>query len=275
MSYLTAALLGLIQGLTEFLPVSGSGHFALLKNIFNIEGADLMMDAMLHIGTLISICVVFGPDVRGLLQGGLGLLGAGAAARSSRAPARLRKRLALLVLLGTLPLVLTLPFRKNLQDLGNSTIFVGLMLLLTGFILYSAQRRAGNGKSFRNVSLWDMILVGLGQALAAVPGISRMGTAMSVGLLRGFERTFAFKISVLLSVPAMVGSVIFKFVDAVTLGVDGGMLPVYLLGMVASAVAGVFAIRIMRWCTARGRMGGFAYYCWGAGIVALLLSLVA
>lgn len=275
MSYLTAVLLGLVQGITEFLPISSSGHLALLQNIFNIEEADLMLDAMLHLGTLLAVFAVYRTEVRGLFRGGFALFGVGRDARSRKTTAMTRKRLALLVLIGTIPLLVVLPFRGKLSELADNTIFVGLMLMVSGLILYVSNRRAANGKAFRHVTGLDALLVGFGQALSAVPGISRSGTIISVGMLRGFQRSFAVKFAYLLSLPSVLGSVILKLFDAIKLGVDPGMLPMYLIGMLVASVSGFFCIRIMRWAAARGRMGGFVYYCWGAGIVALLLSLVA
>lgn len=275
MSYLTAVLLGLVQGITEFLPVSSSGHLALLQNIFNIEEADLMLDALLHLGTLLAVFATYKTEVRGLFRGGFALIGMGRDARSRKVQAVTRKRLAVLVLIGTLPLLLVLPFRSKLTALAGNTIFVGIMLMVTGLILYVADRRAGNGKAFRNVTVVDVLLVGLAQALSAVPGISRSGATISAGMLRGFQRTFAVKFAFLLSVPSVLGAVVLKLIDAMKLGFDPGMLPMYLVGMLMATLSGYFCIRLLRWTAARGRMGGFSYYCWGAGIVALLLSLVA
>lgn len=275
MSYFTAALLGLVQGITEILPISSSGHLALLQNIFHIEEADLMLDAMLHLGTLIAVFLSYRQDVTGLFRGGLALLGGGRDSRSRKPAALVRKRMALFVLLGTLPVLVTLPFRGKLTALTANSVFAGFMLLLSGGILYIADRRAGNGKQFRNISLADVLIVGVGQALGVVPGVTRTGCAISAGLLRGFQRSFAVKFAFLLSIPSVLGDIILTVIEAARLGTDPGMLPMYLVGMVVAAVSGFFCIRFLRWAAARNRMGGFAYYCWGAGIVALLLSLVA
>ncbi len=275
MSYLNAVLLGLIQGVTEFLPISSSGHLALLQNIFHIEEADLMFDAMLHLGTLTAVFLTYRNDVKGLFRGGFGLAGLGKDARSRKPKAMTRKRLALFVVIGTLPLLLVLPFRGVLSRLSGNSVFIGVMLLVTGLILYLADRYAKREKDFWHVTVMDVLLVGLGQALAVVPGISRSGATISVGMLRGFQRTFAVKFSLLLSIPSVIGSTILTLFDAVKLGFDPGMLPMYAVGMIAAAVSGYFCIRFLRWTAARSRFGGFAYYCWGAGIVALLLSLVA
>ena len=275
MSYLTAVLLGLVQGITEFLPISSSGHLALLQNIFHIEEADLMFDVMLHLGTLLAVVMTYKNDVKAMFRGGFGLLGIGKDARSRKPTAWARKRMAMLIIIGTLPLFLVLPFRNVLSNLAGSSVFVGAMLLVTGLVLYLSDRYAKPRKDLQHISVLDVLLVGLGQALAVVPGISRSGTTISMGMLRGFQKTFAVKFSFLLSVPAVIGGVILSLIDAVRLGFDLGMLPLYAVGMLAAAISGYFCIRLLRWTAARSRFGGFAYYCWGAGIVALLLSLVA
>lgn len=274
-SYLTAAFLGLVQGLTEFLPVSSSGHLALLQNIFHMEEADQMFDAMLHLGTLLAVFLTCKNDVRGLLRGALGLLGPNQHRRSRSSATGLRKRLALLVLLGTVPLVLVIPFYGKLTALMENSMAVGLMLLVNGGILYGADRLNRQGKDLTRVTPLDAILVGLGQALGAIPGISRSGSTISMGMVLGFQKSFAVRFSLLLSLPAVLGGSLVSMVDALRLGVDPGMLPLYAVGMLFAAISGIFGIRILRWAAARNRFGGFSYYCWGAGMVALLLSLVA
>lgn len=274
-SYLTAALLGLVQGVTEFLPISSSGHLALLQNLFHIEEADLMFDVMLHLGTLLAIFISYKNDVKGMLRGGIGLIGLGKDGRRPRGGAKLRKRLALLIILGSLPMALVLPVYGRLYTLSKNSVFVGVMLLITGGILYLSDRYSRPRKDFQKATLLDVLLVGLGQAMAVIPGISRSGTTISLGLIRGFQRPFAVKFSFLLSIPAVLGAAVISLVDAIRLGVDPGMLPLYGVGMGAAALSGLFSMRLLRWAAARNHFGGFCYYCWGAGIVALLLSLVA
>ena len=273
MSYLIAVLLGLVQGITEIFPISSSGHLALLQNIFHIEEAELMFDAMLHLGTLLAVILAYRNDVRGVLRGGFALIGIGKEAGSRKPRARARKRMALFIILGTLPLLIALPFRNS--KLSGNSVFIGVMLLVTGVILYLADRYGKAKKDFQHITLLDVLLVGLGQALAVVPGVSRSGVTISLGLLRGFQKPFAVKFSFLLSIPSVIGGIALKLWDGIRLGFDPGMLGMYAVGMIAAMVSGYFCIRLLRWTAARSRFGGFAYYCWGAGIVALLLSLVA
>jgi undecaprenyl-diphosphatase len=275
MSYLTAILLGLVQGVTEFLPVSSSGHLALLQNIFHVEEADFMFDVLLHVGSLLAVFGAYRKDVRGLWRGSLGLIGLGKdRGRTSRA-AMERRRLSVFILVGTIPMLLTLPFYKKVAALSGSTLFVGLMLLVTGTILYGADRFSRAPKDERQISLLDVLLVGLSQVVAVIPGVSRSGITISAGLSRGFPKSYAVKFSFLLSIPAVLGGAILSLIQAVKLGFDPGLLPTYLLGMLAAAVSGYFSIRLLRYVASKSSFGGFSYYCWGAGIVAVLLSLVA
>lgn len=275
MTYLTAVLLGLVQGITEFLPVSSSGHLSLLQNIFHIDGADLIFDVLLHAGTLIPILMVYRRDVRCLRRGLLGLIGMGHD-RGRRTPrARENRRMAIFLVAGTLPLLLGLLLKGLAERVAASSVFVGIMLLLTGLVLWASNRYAPAEKPEKNISLLDVLLVGLAQALAVLPGLSRSGLTIAVGRLRGFPAKYAVRFSFLLSIPAVLGAAILSLIDAVRLGFDMGLLPMYLCGMAAAAVSGYFAIRLLKFITSRGGLGGFAYYCWGAGIVSLLLSLVA
>ena len=270
MTYLSAALLGLVQGICEFLPISSSGHLMLLQHIFHIEGADLTFDVLLHIGTLLPVLWMFRKDVRYVRRGIGGLIGMGHD-RGRRTPrARENRRLGIFVLVASVPLLLGLLFQGAAKSLMERPAVVGILLLINGGILYLAGRSGRAEKSDKAISLLDVLFVGLAQVFAVLPGISRSGVTISVGLMRGFSKGFAVKFSVLLLIPAIAA-----LYQAITLGFDVGLLPMYLVGMLVSAVTGYFAIRLLRWITNRVGIGGFAYYCWGAGIVALLLSLVA
>lgn len=275
MTYLSAVLLGLVQGICEFLPVSSSGHLALLQQIFHIEGADMVFDVLLHIGTLLPVLWMFRKDVRYVRRGILGLAGMGHDRGRNTPRSRENRRLGVFVLVATVPMLLSLLLRHTAQSAGERPAVVGILLLLNGGILYLAGRFGRQEKPEKAISIMDVFLVGLAQIFTVLPGISRSGVTISVGLLRGFSRSFAVKFSFLLLIPAVLGAAVVAVYQAATLGFDAGLLPMYLAGMAAAAVSGYFAIRLLRWIANRGGIGGFAYYCWGAGIVALLLSLVA
>ena len=276
MSYLQAIILGLVQGITEFLPVSSSGHLAILQSFFGLESTEnhLLFDVLLHLGTLGAVLITYWGDIAGLTREGLVQLHLKKPRRGQK-PDLLKQRMILFILLATLPLVLVVFLRKAVTSLYENTFFIGFALLVTGGLLFAADRLGHGTKNERNATLGSVMLVGLSQALATVPGLSRSGTTISVGMFCGFERSFAVKFSFLLSVPAVLGANLLTFIDAVQAGIDFSLLPVYLVGVLAAFVSGFFAISLLRSLVQKSRFGSFAYYCWGAGLVTLILSLVS
>ena len=275
MSFLTAVLLGLVQGIAEFLPISSSGHLVLLQNIFNVQEADLLFDVLLHVGTLAAVFTVYRRDIRGVIRGAFGLIGIGPDKGKTTRRNYNRRRMAVFLIVGSLPLVLAVLVEDYMEAMYHSTALVSLMLLINGGILFLADRHSRGTKSLQDARARNALVVGLAQVLAVVPGISRSGSTISAGMLCGFKRSFAVQFSFLLSVPAVLGATVVSIIHAAGRGIDPAMLPRYLCGMAAAAVSGYFSIRLLKYLTAHNYFGGFAYYCWGAGLVALVLSLIA
>ena len=276
MTYWTAIILGLVQGVAEFLPISSSGHLAILQNFLHLGSADehLLFDVLLHLGTLAAVILAFWRDVSGLVREGLCMVHLKKLRRGQK-PDRLKRRTIWFIILGTLPLFAVIFIKDAVESLYSNTFFIGFALLVTGGLLFAADRLGHGTKNERNATLGSVMLVGLSQALATVPGLSRSGTTISVGMFCGFERSFAVKFSFLLSVPAVLGANLLTFIDAVQAGIDFSLLPVYLVGVLAAFVSGFFAISLLRILVQKSRFGSFAYYCWGAGLVTLILSLVS
>ena len=276
MTYWTAIILGLVQGVAEFLPISSSGHLAILQNFLHLGSADehLLFDVLLHLGTLAAVILAFWRDVSGLVREGLCMVHLKKLRRGQK-PDRLKRRTIWFIILGTLPLFAVIFIKDAVESLYSNTFFIGFALLLTGGLLFAADRMGHGNKNEKNATLGDILLVGLAQALAVTPGLSRSGTTISVGMLRGFDRSFAVRFSFLLSIPAVLGANILTLVDAVQAGINASLLPMYLVGVAAAFVSGYMALYLLRMMVQRGRFGGFAYYCWGAGLVTLILSLVA
>ena len=275
MTYLKAILLGLVQGIAEFLPISSSGHLAIARNLLNMEGAGSIpefFDVLLHLGTLIAVFVAYWGDIRDMVvEFFRGIAALGKPTGETPPPAR---RLVLLVILGTLPLFLILPIKDKVEQLYNNTYFIAFALLATGCLLYLSDRLAKGRKNEKNATIVDVLLVGVSQAIATVPGLSRSGTTIAAGLMRGFDRTFAVRYSFLLSLPAVLGANILSLKDAIQTGIDWSLLPIYLVGTAIAAVVGYFAIRLVNLLTDKGKFGNFAYYCWGVGVLALILSIL-
>ena len=276
MTYFSAIFLGLIQGIAEFLPISSSGHLAFFQEvvaIFDVGDESIFFDVLLHLGTLAAVFVAYWAEIKALVLEFFTMIGVRKLPKGQK-PDRLSRRMILFIILGTLPLFLILPVKDYVEGLYQNPIFIGCAFLGTGLILFLSDRLSRGSKTIKNASLVDVLLVGCGQALATVPGISRSGTTISVGLARGFSREFAVKLSFLLSIPAVLGANILSLIDAVKEGIDWTLMPVYLVGVAVAAVSGYLAIRLLKYISQKGSFGGFAYYCWGIGLVTLLLSLV-
>lgn len=273
MNLFTSLLLGIIQGLAEFLPISSSGHLALAQHLLGINTeVPAFFDVLLHLGTLLAVLVAYWGDVVEIVREffrGVGDIVHG----TTPTPVPPARRMILLIIVGTLPLFAILPIHKKVQALGDSMVFIGMALVVTGFLLFACDLVRRGHKTERSATLVDALLVGVGQALATMPGVSRSGMTISAGCFLGFERSFAVRFSFLLSIPAVLGANILSLKDALEAGVDWAAVPVYLVGVVASAVVGYACIRLLKLIAQKGRFGGFAYYCWAVGLLTLLLNL--
>ena len=275
MEYLYAVFMGLLQGITEFLPVSSSGHLSLFQNFFGGKEPDNLFNVLLHFATLLAVCVVYRKDIAQMIaeffRGVAALFSRGGAKKEHVPPAR---RLVWMVILGTLPLFIVLPFKDKVEALGGSTLFIGCALLVTGLLLFASDRFARCQKTERTMTVADALLIGCGQALAVVPGLSRSGTTITAGVARGLDRPFAVRYSFLLSLPAVLGATLLEVLDVIEGGIDTALIPQYLVGMVVAAVSGYFAIGLVKLLADKGKFGAFAYYCWAAGIFAIVATFL-
>lgn len=276
MSFFSAIFLGIVQGLAEFLPISSSGHLAFFQTFLgmsNAEEENLFFDVLLHLGTLSAVFVAYWSEIKALILEFFTMVGLRKLPKGQK-PDRLSRRMIAYIILATLPLVLVLPIKDKVEGLYTNSIFIGCAFLITGTLLFLSDAMSRGNKDLKTASLLDVIIVGLGQAVAVVPGLSRSGTTISCGLARGFSREFAVKFSFLMSIPAVLGANLLSLIDAAQAGIDWSLMPMYLAGVVTAAVSGYLAIRLLKYVTQKGSFGGFAYYCWGAGILTLILSLI-
>ena len=276
MTLLNSLILGIIQGVAEFLPISSSGHLSIAQNLLGlgVEGTDdVFFDVLLHLGTLGAVFVAYWQDIKEMILEFFRTISdlAGRRTVEKLPPAR---RLILLIVAGTPPLFLILPVKEAVEGLYANTFFVGGALLVTGLLLYFCDRLRKGRKNERSASIVDVLIVGLGQAVATCPGISRSGMTISMGCFRGFERRFAVRFAFLLSIPAVLGANILQLKDVAETGVDLALLPAYLVGVAAAALSGYLSIRLVRMVADKGKFGAFAYYCWIAGVVTVVLSLL-
>ena len=273
MTILNALLLGIIQGVAEFLPISSSGHLSIAQNLLGMgmEGADdVFFDVLLHLGTLAAVFVAYWADIREMILEFIQMI-RDAAGRSSPQRIPSARRMILLIIVGTLPLFAVLPIKDTIEALGDNMYFVASALLATGCLLFASDHVRRGRKTEKSATMLDALLVGVGQALATCPGISRSGTTITAGCFVGFERKFAVRYSFLMSIPAILGANILSLKDALEAGILWEEVPIYLVGVAVSAVVGYACIRLIRLVADKGKFGFFAYYCWLAGIVTLAL----
>jgi len=272
-----AIFMGIIQGVAEFLPISSSGHLALFQTFFGMENVEekyMLFSVLLHFGTLISVCVVYWRDVLDLIREFFLGLAAMAGRREKNGAPPVARRLVMLIIVATLPLFVMVFLKDWINKLFSNSMMVSCALIATGFILFFSDRLATGRKTARNATLADALAVGCGQALAVIPGLSRSGTTISVGLFRGFDRAFAVRFSFLMSLPAVLGANILEVKDALGSDYLAEELPMYLVGVVVAAVVGYFAIRLVKRLSDEGKFGKFAYYCWAVGLGSLIAGVV-
>ena len=277
MTILQSLFLGLVQGIAEFLPISSSGHLSVFQNLLGMNAADenhLLFDVLLHLGTLVSVCVVYWDDLVKIVRECVGMIrgiGHPVPGERKRYPA---VRLLMMIVFATIPLLLVLPVNDAVEKLYYSTLFIGIAFLATGSMLFIADRMPRGTRTEKTMRITDALLIGLCQAVATMPGLSRSGTTITAGIATGLDRRFAVKFSFLISIPAVLGANLLSLVKAFKTGVDWSLMPTYLLGMIVAMVVGYFALNLLRYIARKGKFGWFAYYCWFAGAVTLLLTIL-
>lgn len=260
-----AVLLGIIQGLTEPLPVSSSAHLVIIPSLVpGFHPPSVAFDVLLHLGTLLSVLLFLRREIRSLLVSLLPVRGQNPAAR------RAEHRLLLWIATATfLTGVIGILFQHRIESLFESVETTAAMLLVTGLLLFLSDRVKMNRRQEGDMNLTDGIVLGLVQAVALIPGISRSGSTIAFGIFRGLERATAARFSFLLSVPAIGGAVILKSADLVKLtAVD---IPVMFAGFIAAAVTGLCSLKLLFALISSRGLSPFAFYCWFFGAATLIL----
>ncbi len=254
MTYLQAVILGLIQGLTEFLPVSSSGHLVIFQNFFGFTEPLIQFDVMLHLGTIIAVLVAFWQEIIRLL----------------RFPWR---HDFWVVIVACIPVGIFGFFLDDyVSALFSSTIAVGIALLVTGLLMFLSDRMTGY-KKWKDITYKNALIIGLCQGCAIIPGLSRSGSTIFGALLCHLDRNTAARFSFIMSVPVILAAAGKSFVEAFSESGGVGIVPQYFVGMLVAAVTGWFAIRFFIRLLEKANMKYFAYYCWLVG-VALLVKVI-
>jgi len=277
LSLLMSIFLGLVQGLAEFLPISSSGHLSIIQNLFHLsydENEHLLFDVLLHLGTLVSVIVFYRKELRSMVTDAAAAITGKGDSRDEEGRLKPTLRNILLIVAGTLPLLLIVPFRHKIELLFYNTPFISFALIITGVLLFVSGKLSEGRKNEKTATIADALVVGLSQAIATVPGLSRSGTTITVGLSRGFRREYAVQYSFLLSIPAVLGSIILTLVSAIKAGIKWANVPAYLVGMLVAGVSGYYALKLVKKLITTDRFSKLAYYCWGVGILSLILSAI-
>ena len=271
MTYIQAIILGLAQGLSEFLPISSSGHLALLQYFFGIDAENVLPFAvLLHLGTLISVFIVYWKDIVDLIKELGAVIKDICTGKGLRVNANPTRRLGFMIIVATIPTaIIGLLFNDLFNALYLSLIAIGTGLLITGTILVIAERMGKSNKGIKEMKFRHAFFVGLMQGVAICPGISRFG-----GLITGLNREFAVKFAFLISIPSILGSVIVEAPDAFKAGMDMSLIGPVLVGVIVSAVAGLIAIKAMIKLVSNKNLMGFSIYTWALGIAVIVYALM-
>lgn len=265
-----ALVLGIVQGLTEFLPISSSGHLVLFQNLFGLKEPEILFDVMLHVGTLAAVVFFYRKDLIRMFEALLRVF------RDRRRTAPVFEdpdvRLAGLIVLGSIPTAMIgLGMNRMVESLFSSVFLVGCALLVTGGLLWATRWRHANFRDVGHMNAYHALVIGGVQGVAIIPGISRSGATISAALFMGIDKEVAARYSFLLSVPAIIGAALLTFLDAET---TGGLHPGTLAaGFFAALVSGYLALKLLVFIVQKGRIHLFSPYCWLIGLVALWLGL--
>ncbi len=286
MELLKAIILGLIQGIAEFLPISSSGHLAIFKNVLGFDtDTGLLFDVLLHLGTLAAVFVVFYKDIWELIKEGFAIIGQffksvfGCLFKKAKwqpvvtTPYR---RFVMMVIVSTIPTGIMGILLEDAINAASVTLIVpGILLLINGIQLLISDRLPDGKLTEADAPYGKAAIVGIAQGVATFPGISRSGTTITACLACGFKREFAVKYSFIMSIPAILGALVLELFDFSPEMLSGSDMVNYLAGTLVSAVVGYVCIKTMLVIVRGKKFKYFAYYCFAMGAFAVLFSILA
>ena len=275
MTYFEAVILGLVQGLAEFLPVSSSGHLALLQQFFGIdENKVLLFAVMLHVGTLISVFIVYWKDIWELIVELCLTIKDLCTGKGLRLEERPVRKLGVLIIIATIPTGIIGVLGGDFFDsLYTSIVPIGIGLIITGFLLVMAERMGSSSRGLEKMNFRNAFFIGLVQGIAICPGISRSGSTLFGSLICNLDRKFAVKFVFLISIPSILGSAVLELPDAIEAGVTVAEAGPVIVGMLVAAVSGLVAIKSMIKIVSDKKLSYFSYYVWVVGAFVVLLGI--
>lgn len=295
MSLIQAIIMGIIQGIAEFLPISSSGHLALMKHVLKIElDTGMLFDVLLHLGTLIAIFIVYWKDIQELFMEGLKLVGdfilnVGILIKNIFAKEKSDykniidtpyRRFVILVIISTIPTgVLGYVFKDKVELAAETLIIPGIALILTAILLYTSDKIKEGKKSEKSTTYKDSIILGITQGIAVIPGLSRSGTTITTGLFLGLDKEFAVKYSFIMSIPAVLGAGLLEVKDLIKISnsaapISNTQLLYYFIGTAISAIVGYISIKAMLYLVKDKKFKYFSYYCFIVGVIAVIAHFI-
>lgn len=285
MSFLQAIIMGIIQGLTEFLPVSSSGHLALFKILFGVEtDTGILFDVLLHLGTLIAIFIAFYSDIFQMLKEGvdlivdifknIGIFVGNVIHRSDEPYYKLvdssYRKFIMLVIMSTIPTGIIGYVGKDVVEAASAVLLVpGICLVITSVLLFVSDRVKDGKKTPKNVTYSNAFFIGICQGFSTLPGLSRSGTTITACLLSGFNRKFAVKYSFIMSIPAVLGAAVLEIKDLAGIKVTPAEVGSYVAGVLCAAIVGYICIKTMLVVVRNKKFTIFAVYCLIVGFVSI------
>lgn len=291
MTIVQAIILGVIQGLTEFLPVSSSGHLAIMKNILRMDlETGALYDVLLHVATLVAICIVMRKDIVKLILEFISIV------RDVftnflifidrithkddqyyiKIMSSAYRRFVVLIIVSSIPTAI-IGFLLNdiIETVENELLVPGICLIATAVIILISDFLADGTKKPKDATVYDAFAIGTAQGIATLPGLSRSGSTITACILCGFDRKFAVKYSFIMSMPAIFGALILKLSKISSETVTGGDIAVYIVGMVIAAVVGYFALIFTTKLVQKKSFKYFAFYCFGIGVVSIIAYIIS
>ena len=267
MTYTNAIILGIVQGLAEFLPISSSGHLALLQHFFHVEADKvLMFTVLLHIGTLLSVFIMYWRDIWELIKEFFITIADLVRGRGLRLQERPVRKLGVMIIVATIPTALMGFLLNDFFESLNSILWaIGIGWIFTGFILYFSEKLGRANRDLKHMNFRNAIFIGIMQGIAICPGVSRSGSTMVGGLVTGFKREFAVKFAFLISIPSILGAAVLEVPEAMKATTEGLAAGPLIVGMIVSAVCGILAIKLMIKVVLAQKLKYFSCYVWVLG----------
>ncbi|NTW71094.1 MAG: undecaprenyl-diphosphate phosphatase [Eubacteriaceae bacterium] len=276
MNIVDATFLGILQGLTEILPVSSSGHLVIARHFMKLDDGNLLLNCILHLGTLAAICIVYSRSILNMIKEFFLMIWDFIAYRSLNVYKNKYRKTIVLIIISTIPFALiSLLFESKFKELFSSIEVVSITLIFTGILLALGEKIGKkNQMHMEKLTLKNSLIIGLLQSVAIIPGISRTGAAIAGGLISGLKKEEAAEFSFLMSVPVILGALLVRSTDIMALKETGIAAITLGTAFTAAVLFGIFAIQLLSKLLRNGKLYYFSYYCWGVSALLLINSYV-